>query len=96
MRWFLVVRLHAFQFQRLHRGGLAQDFFLKPLQQFALFDDNAVQLLHLMFEVREVRLKLVGAPGIFVCHETNLPAPSPEVEPVMAPAGRAKAAKVAK
>ena len=82
MRRFLVVRLDTFQFQRLHGSGLALDFLFQPLQQFALLNDDGVQLLDLMFEVREVGLQFFGAPGIFVCHGMILPAPPPEVETV--------------
>ena len=82
MRRLDVVRLDAFQFQRLHRAGLALDFFFQPLQQLALLDDDAVQLLDLMFEMREVRLQFFGAPGIFVCHAAILPARRREVETV--------------
>ncbi len=82
MRRFGDVRLDALQFQRLHGGGLPLDFFFQPLQQFALLNDHAVQLLDLMFEMREVRLQPFGASGIFVCHGTNLPLHRREVEPV--------------
>ena len=66
MRRFLDVGLDALQFHRLHRSGLALDFPFQTLQQFALLDDDAVQLLDLMFQVRKVGFKLVQAPGIFV------------------------------
>jgi hypothetical protein len=82
MRRLLVVRFDAFQFQRLHGGGLPLDFFLESFQQLTLLDDHAVQLFDLMLKVGEIRFKLVGAPGIFVWHETNLPVPPPEVETV--------------
>jgi hypothetical protein len=82
MRRFLIIRLDALQLQRFHRARLALDIFFQALQQFALLDDDAVQLLDLVFEVREVRFKFFGAPGIFVCHEKILPAPPPEVETV--------------
>jgi len=80
MRRLLVVRLDAFQLQRFHRAGLPLDFLFQALQQFALLDDDAVQLLDLVFQVSDVRFKFFGAPGIFVCHEMILPAPPPEVE----------------
>jgi len=82
MRRLLVVRLDAFQFQRLHGGGLALGFFFQPLQQFILRDEHAIQLLDLVLEMREVRLQPVNASGIIVCHGTNLPPRRREVEPV--------------
>ena len=66
MRRLLVIRLDALQFHRLHGCGLPLDFFFQSLQQFALLEKHAVHLLDLMFEMREVRLQPVGAPGIFV------------------------------
>ena len=68
MRRLLVVRLDALQFQILHGGGLPLHFFFEALQQFALFDDDAVQLLDLMLKVREVGFELVGAAGLCVSH----------------------------
>ena len=82
MRRLLLVGLDALQFQRLHGGGLALDVLFQALNQFALLDDHAVHLLDLMFEMREVRLELVHAPGSFVCHEASLPARRREVETV--------------
>ena len=82
MRRFGVVGFDAFEFQRFHRVRLAMDFFFQSLQQFALLDDDAVQLLDLMFEVREAGFQFFGASGIFVGHENILPAPPPEVEAV--------------
>ena len=82
MRRLLDVRFDALQFQRLHGGGLPLDFFFHPVKQLALLDDHAVHLFDLVFEVREVGLELVHPPGIFVCHENNLPVPPPEVEAV--------------
>ncbi len=82
MRRLGVVAFDAFQFQCFHRARLPLDFFFQTLQQLALLDDDAVQLLDLMFKVREVGFNFFGAPGIFVCHENILPAPSPEVEAV--------------
>ena len=82
MRGLLVVRLHTLQFQRLHGGGLPLDFLFQSLQQLALLDDHAVQLLDLMFEMGEVRLQPVHASGIFVCHAAILPARRREVETV--------------
>jgi len=82
MRWLLVVRLDAFQLQRFHRARLPLDIFFQALQQFALLDDDAVQLLDLMFEMREVGLQFFSASGIFVSHAMILPAPPPEVEAV--------------
>ena len=75
-----MVGLDALQFQRLHGGGLALNFLLQAFQQFALLDDDAVQLLDLMFEVREVRLQFFSAPGMFVCHAAILPMRRREVE----------------
>ena len=80
MRRFLVIGLDAFQFQRLHGARLALNFLLQPVEQFALLDDDGVQLLDLVFEVRKVCLKFFGAPGIFVCHAAILPARRREVE----------------
>ena len=82
MRRLGVVAFDALQFQRFHRARLPLDFLFQTLQQLALLDDDAVQLLDLMFEVCEVRFNFFSAPGIFVCHETILPAPPPEVETV--------------
>jgi hypothetical protein len=76
------VRFDALQLERFHRARLALDFFFQALQQFALFDDDAVQLLDLVFEMREVGFELVGAPGMFVCHAAILPARHREVETV--------------
>ena len=80
MRRLLIVRLDAFKFQRFHRARLPLDIFFQALQQFALLDDDAVQLLDLMFEVREVRLQFFSAPGMFVCHAAILPMRRREVE----------------
>ncbi len=96
MRWLRVVGFDAFQLQRLHGGGLSLDFFFQPLQQFALLDDDRIQLLDLVFKVGQVCLQLVHAPGIFVCHETNLPGPPPEVEAANEAKNDAQAAKLAK
>jgi hypothetical protein len=54
MRRFDVVGFDALQFQSFHGGGLALDFLFQPLQQLALLDHDAVQLLDLVFEVGEV------------------------------------------
>jgi hypothetical protein len=80
MRRFLDVGFDALQFHCLHGGGLALHFLFEPLQQFALLDDDAVELLDLMLQVREVRLQFFDAPGIFVWHEGILPIPWREVE----------------
>ena len=82
MRRFLAVRLDALNFQGFHRPGLALDFFFQPLQQLGLFHHDAVQLLDLMFEVREVGFQFISPPGIFVSHAAILPAPPAEVETV--------------
>jgi hypothetical protein len=82
MRRLLVIRLDALQLHRLHRGGLALDFLFQPVQQPALLDDHAIQLLDLVFEMRKVRFKHFHPPGIFVCHESILPARRREVEAV--------------
>ena len=82
MRRLRVVGLNAFQFQRFHRARLPLDFLFQTLQQFALLNDHAVQLLNLVFEMREVRLQFFGAPGMFVCHAAILPARRREVETV--------------
>jgi len=82
MRRLVVVAFDAFEFQRFHRARLALHFFFQTLQQLALLDDDSVQLLDLMFKVREVGFNFFGAPGIFVCHGIILPAPPPEVEAV--------------
>ena len=66
MRRFLDVGLDALQFHGLHGGGLALDFLLETLQQLALFNDDAVQLLNLVFEVRKVQFNFLQAAGIFV------------------------------
>ena len=80
MRGLLDVALDALQFHGLHGGRLALDFFLEPFQQFALLDDHAVELLHLMFQVREVGFESFDAAGIIVCHAGILPAAHREVE----------------
>jgi hypothetical protein len=88
MRRLLDVGFDALQFQRLHGGGVALDFFFQPVNELALLDDDAIELFHLMFEVREVRLELVHAPGMFVCHANNLPVSPSEVEAVMVETSR--------
>ena len=80
MRRLLVVRLDAFQFQGFHRARLALNLFFQPLQQFPLLDDDAVQLLDLMFEMCDMRFEFFGAPGMFVSHAAILPARRREVE----------------
>ena len=80
MRRFLIVGLDTFQFQRLHGGGLALSFLLEAFQQFALLNDDAVHYFNLMFKMGEVRLEPFHAPGIFICHESSLPARRREVE----------------
>jgi hypothetical protein len=62
MRRLGVVGLDVIHFNRLHRSRLAQDFFFHALQKFPLRDDHAVQLLDLMFQVREVGFDF-GEPG---------------------------------
>ncbi len=73
MRRFLHVGLNTFQFQRLHGAGLPLNFLLKPIEEFALLNDHAVQLLDLMLEVRIVRFQSVYALGVYVCHPGILP-----------------------
>ncbi len=73
MRRFDVVGFDALQFQSFHGGGLALDFLFQPLQQLALLDHDAVQLLDLVFEVGEVGFQFFGAAGMFVCHKIILP-----------------------
>jgi hypothetical protein len=51
------VGLDALEFLRLQRGGLLLHFLLQPLDKPALLDDDAVELLDLMFEVRDVRFE---------------------------------------
>ena len=77
-----IVRLDALQLQRFHRARLALDVFFQAIQQLALLDDDGVQLLDLVFEVRDGGFKFFGAPGIFVCHAGILPARRREVETV--------------
>ena len=77
-----IVRLDAFQFNRLHRGRLALDFFFQALQQFVLSGHHLVQLLDLMFKVGNVRLKFFQPLGQFIWHEIILAADCREVEPV--------------
>ena len=88
----LVIRLDAFQFQRFHCARLALDIFFQPLQQFALLNDDAVQLLDLMFEMCDMRFEFFGAPGMFVCHAAILPARRREVETVSCLVGMARCA----
>jgi len=76
----LIIRLHALQFERFHRPRLALDLFFQPLQQFALLDDDAIQLFNLVLEVSKVGFQLVRTTGIFGSHEMILPAPGAEVE----------------
>jgi hypothetical protein len=71
MRRLGIVVLDAFQFNRFHCGRLALDFFLQAFQQFVLPSDNIVQLLDLMFEMGDVRFKLLNPLGNFVCHEKD-------------------------
>jgi len=80
MRRLLVVRLDALQFQCLHGGGLALDLLFQALQQFALLDDDAIQLLDQAFKMRGVRFKFFKAPGIFICHAVILPTQPGKVE----------------
>jgi len=80
MRRLLLVRLDALQLQRFHRPCLAVDILLQAFQPFALLDHDAVQLLHLVFQVGDGGFKLFGAPGMFVSHGRILPVPPPEVE----------------
>ena len=68
MRRLLHAGLDTFQFLRLHSVGVPLNFLSEPLQEFALLNDDAVQLLHLMFEVRKVCFEPVHALGIFICH----------------------------
>jgi len=82
MRRLLVVGLDALNLQRFHRARLALHLLFQPLEQLALLDDDAVQLLDLVFEVRDGGFKFFGAPGIIVCHAAILPARRREVEAV--------------
>lgn len=68
MRRFLIVRFDVFQFHRLQGAGLALNFFFQTFNQFDLFDEDRVQLFHLMFEMREVGLQFLEALCIFVGH----------------------------
>lgn len=69
MRRLGIVRLDAFQLHRLHRSGLALDFLLQAFHQLALLDDDVVELLHLMFQVRDVGFELFKTLGNFVGHK---------------------------
>ena len=80
MRRFLLVRLDALQLQRFHGPRLAVDILLQAFQPFTLLDHDAVQLLHLVFQVGDGGFKLFSAPGMFVSHGRILPAPPSEVE----------------
>jgi hypothetical protein len=68
MRRLGIVRLDAFQFNRFHRGRLALNFLLQSFEQFILPGHHVVQLLDLMFEMRDVRFKFFHPPGHFICH----------------------------
>jgi len=82
MRRLGVGGFDAFKFQGFHRGRLALDFLFQSFQQFVLRGHYVVQLLDLMFEMRDVRFEFFHPPGHFICHENILPARRPEVEAV--------------
>jgi hypothetical protein len=67
------VGFDAFEFDGFHGGALALDFFFEPLDEFVLGDEDAVQLLDLMFEVREVGFQLVEASGSLIVHAVVVP-----------------------
>jgi hypothetical protein len=84
MRRLWVVGFDAFQFQSFHRGRLPLDFFLQALKQFVLSGHHIIQLLDLVFEMDDVRFKLLNPLGNFICHGWILPAHDREVEASLA------------
>lgn len=77
-----VVGLDAFQFQGFQHAGLALHLLFQKLDELALSGHHFIQLLDLMFEMREVGFKFFNPPGYFICHETILPVRWREVEAV--------------
>lgn len=76
-----IIGLDAFQLHGFQHAGLALHLLFQKLDEPALPRHHFVQLLHLMFEVREVRLKFFDAPGHFICHAGILRVISGKVEP---------------
>jgi hypothetical protein len=68
MRWLGIVRLDTFQFNRFHRGRLALDFLFQSLKQFVLFGHHVIQLLDLMFKMRDVRFDTFESLQSFIVH----------------------------
>ena len=73
MRWLGIGGFDALQFQSFHRGRLALDFFFQSFQQFVLRGHHIVQLLDLMFEMRDVQFEFFNPFRDFICHERILP-----------------------
>ena len=60
--------LDAFHLDGFERLPVPLRLFLQLLDEFALPDDDGVELLHLMFEVGDVRLDAFEPLGSFVRH----------------------------
>ena len=69
MRRLGLVGLDAFEFHAFEDLGLTLDLFFQQVHSPALLDEHTVQLLHLVFQMREVRLdRFQSLPG-FVVHK---------------------------
>ena len=66
------VGLDAFQFHGLNGVGLARDFFFQAFEEFALFQHDLIQLVHLMFQVGDIRFKFFHPLLGFVSHGADI------------------------
>ena len=63
-----VVVLDAFQLQRFKHARLSLHLFFQQLNELVLAGHDLVQLLDLMFEMRDVRLDALESFGNFIVH----------------------------
>ena len=76
-----IVGLDAFHFHGFQYAGLALHLFLQHLDKLTLFGQHFIQLLHLMLQMREMRLEFFQALGNFVGHGKHFAAIFRKVEP---------------
>lgn len=73
MRRFFVVGLGAFDFEGLHEGGLALGFFADLVEEFALLDDDGVELFEVALEVGHVGFEFFEAGIVWSLHQARIP-----------------------
>lgn len=68
MRRLGIVRLDAVQFHGLQSGGLPSRFFLQSLDSLSLIHNDRVELLQLVFKMRDMRFDSRQPFRSFVVH----------------------------